>query len=202
MKAKLLPRTKPPEVRREEIMDAAQRLFLKQGVAATTIDHVAAGAEIAKGTVYLHFTSKQVLLAALGERYADRHLACIKAALAAKSERDWAGKLKVWAEANVTFYLDSIALHDMLFHEARAPTREGRIDNIIIDHLAWLLNAGTDAGAWSIDDPRFTAVFLFSGMHGIVDDAYVKEKRIAKGPVIRRLQRICFRSAGLQSDDN
>jgi AcrR family transcriptional regulator len=38
MKAKPRPRTKPPEVRREEIMDAAQRLFLKQGVAATTID--------------------------------------------------------------------------------------------------------------------------------------------------------------------
>ena len=64
------------------------------------------------------------------------------------------------------------------------------------------MNAGTDAGAWSIDDARFTAVFLFSGMHGIVDEAYVKEKRIARGRLIRRLQRICFRSAGLQSDDN
>jgi AcrR family transcriptional regulator len=202
MKAKPRPRTKPPEVRREEIMDAAQRLFLKQGVAATTIDHVAAAAEIAKGTVYLHFTSKQMLLAALGERFAEQHLACVTAALAATSERDWAGMLKAWAEASVTFYLDSIALHDMLFHEARTPTREGLTDNLVIDHLTWLLKAGTDAGAWSIDDARFTAVFLFSGMHGIVDDAYVKEKRIARGRLIKRLQRICFRSAGLQSDDN
>jgi AcrR family transcriptional regulator len=202
MKAKPRPRTKPPEVRREEIMDAAQRLFLRQGVAATTIDHVAAAAEIAKGTVYLHFNSKQTLLAALGERFAEQHLVCIKAALAATSERDWSGKLKAWAEASVTFYLDSIALHDMLFHEARAPTREGLTDNLVIDHLTWLLKAGTDAGAWSIDDARFTAVFLFSGMHGIVDDAYVKEKRIARGRLIKRLQRICFRSAGLQSDDN
>ena len=202
MKAKPRQRTKPPEVRREEIMAAAQRLLLKQGVAATTIDHVAAGAGVAKGTVYLHFTSKQTLLTALGERFAEQHLTCIEAALAARAERDWAGKLKAWAEASVTFYLDSIALHDMLFHEARAPTREGRIDNIIIDHLTWLLRAGSDAGAWSVDDARFTAVFLFSGMHGIVDDAYVKEKRIARGRLIRRLQRICFRSAGLQSDDN
>jgi AcrR family transcriptional regulator len=68
MKAKPRPRTKPPEVRREEIMDAAQRLFLRQGVAATTIDDVAAGADVAKGTVYLHFTSKQTLLAASGSR--------------------------------------------------------------------------------------------------------------------------------------
>ena len=83
MKAKIRPRTKPPQQRRDEIMDAAQRLFLKQGVAATTIDHVAAAAEIAKGTVYLHFTSKQTLLAALGERFAEQHLACVTAALAA-----------------------------------------------------------------------------------------------------------------------
>jgi AcrR family transcriptional regulator len=182
-------------------MDAAERLFLKQGVAATTIDDVAAGADVAKGTVYLHFISKQALLAALGERYARKHLACIKAALAATSEPDWAGKLKAWAEASVTFYLDSIALHDMLFHEGRAPTREGLTDNLVIDHLAGLLNAGTDAGAWSVDDARFTAVFLFSGMHGIVDDAHVKEKRIARGRLVKRLQRICFRSAGLQSGD-
>ena len=202
MKATPRPRTKPPEVRREEIMDAAQRLFLKQGVAATSIDNVAAAADVAKGTVYLHFTSKQTLLAALGERFAEQHLACITAALAAVSGQDWAGKLKAWAEASGTFYLDFIALHDMLFHEGRAPAREGLTDNLVIDDLTRLLNAGTDAGAWSIDDPRFTAVFLFSGMHGIVDDAYVKEKRIARARLIKRLQRICFRSVGLQSDDN
>jgi AcrR family transcriptional regulator len=202
MKQKLRPRTKPAEVRREEIMDAAQRLFLEQGVGATTIDHVAAGADVAKGTVYLHFASKQALLAALGDRFAEKYLACVEIALAAKSEQDWAGKLAAWAEASVTFYLDSIALHDMLFHEARAPTREGLVDNLVIDHLTSLLGAGTDAGAWSIDDARFTAVFLFSGMHGIVDDAYLKERRIVRSRLVRRLQRVCFRAAGLHSDDS
>jgi AcrR family transcriptional regulator len=201
MKQNIRPRTKPPEVRREEILDAAQRLFREQGVASTTIDHVAAAADVAKGTVYLHFASKQVLLAALGERFAEKHLACIKTALAAKSEQDWAGKLAAWAEASVTFYLDSIALHDMLFHESRAPTREGLVDNLIIDHLSRLLSAGIHAGAWSIDDVRFTAVFLFSGMHGIVDNAYLKEKRIVRSHLIRRLRRVCFRTAGLHSDD-
>jgi AcrR family transcriptional regulator len=202
MTQKVRPRTKPPEVRREEIMDAAQRLFLEQGVGSTTIDHVAAGADVAKGTVYLHFASKQSLLAALGARFAEKHLACINSALAVKSEQDWAGKLAAWAEASVTFYLDSIALHDMLFHEARAPTREGLVDNLVIDHLTSLLNAGADAGAWPIDDARFTAVFLFSGMHGIVGDAHLKEKRIVRSRLVKRLQQVCFRTAGLHSDDS
>jgi AcrR family transcriptional regulator len=204
---KIRPRTKPPEVRREEIMDAAERLFLAQGVAATTVDDVAAGADVAKGTVYLHFASRQALLAALGERFAEKHLARIKAAISARSEQDWPGKLAAWAEASVAFYLDSIELHDMLFHEARAPTREGLVDNIIIDHLAWLLNAGAAAAAWSVGDARFAAVFLFSGMHGIVDDAHLREKRIAstrlvKGRLIKRLQSACFRTVGLHSDDS
>ena len=197
---KIRPRTKPPEVRREEIMDAAERLFLAQGVAATTVDDVAAGADVAKGTVYLHFASRQALLAALGERFAERHLARIKAAISTRSEQDWAGKLAAWAEASVAFYLDSIELHDMLFHEARAPTREGLVDNLVIDHLTSLLSAGTDAGAWSIDEARFTAVFLFSGMHGIVDDACLREKRIVRSRLVKRLQRICFAAVGLPSD--
>jgi AcrR family transcriptional regulator len=199
MKAKLRPRTKPPQQRRDELMDAAQRLFLKQGVGPTTIDQITSGADVAKGTFYLHFSSKEDLLSALGEQFAGQHLSRIKTALAAVPEADWTGKLATWAEACVTFYLDSIQLHDMLFHESRAPTREGLVDNVIIDHLTLLLTAGAAAGAWSIDDPRFTAVFLFSGMHGVVDDAYLKEKRIVKGRLISRLQQICFAAVGLSS---
>jgi AcrR family transcriptional regulator len=202
MKPNARPRTKPPEVRREEIMDAAQRLFLKQGVASTTIDDVAAGADVAKGTIYLHFLSKQELLAALADRFAERHLACIKAAMAARSDQDWKGKLAAWSEACIGFYLDSVALHDMLFHEARSPARKGVADNIVIGHLEALLNAGHAAGVWSIDDARFTAVFLFSGMHGIVDDAYLNEKRIQRGRLIERLQRMSFRTVGWLSEDD
>ena len=47
------------------------------------------------------------------------------------------------------------------FHLCR-PVR-GLVDNIVIDDLFSLLEAGSAARAWSIDDPRFTAVFLFSG---------------------------------------
>ena len=197
MRRRAGPRTKPPEGRREEIMDAAERLFLAHGVASTTIDDVAAGAGGAKGTVYLHFNSRQALLLALGDRFAEQHLAVIKAAIAAKSAMDWAGKLAAWAESCVTFYLDHIELHDTLFHGAGAPSREGLVDNLIIDHLTGLLSAGLGDGAWAIDDCRFAAVFLFSGMHGVVDDAYLKEKRIFRGRLVKRLQSICFRTVGM-----
>ena len=79
--SKFRPRTKPPAERRDELMNAARRLFLKQGVAPTTIEQITSGADVAKGTFYLYFSSKEDVLAALGERFAQELLATIKAGM-------------------------------------------------------------------------------------------------------------------------
>jgi AcrR family transcriptional regulator len=193
---KLRPRTKPAEERRDELMTAAQGLFLEQGVAPTTIEQITSRADVAKGTFYLYFSSKENLIAALGERFAQAHLASIKAAIAERANDDWVGRLATWAGACADFYLNSIALHDILFYESRSPTREGLVDNIVIDHLSELLQAGGVASAWSVSDPRFTAVFLFSGLHGAVDDAVTKEKKINRGRLVKRLEQLFFRTVG------
>jgi AcrR family transcriptional regulator len=190
------PRTKPPEERRNELMDAAQGLFLKQGVGATTIEQITAEADVAKGTFYLYFASKEDVRASLGERFAQKHLQVIKTAIADGTDDDWRGKLATWIRATVTFYLDSIRLHDMLFYESRSPTREGLVDNIVIDHLADLLQAGAAAKAWSVESPRSAAVFLFSGIHAAVDDAYTKEKRVNRNRLARRLELLCLAAVG------
>ena len=194
------PRTKPPEERRDELMNAALRLFLKHGVGPTTIEQITSGADVAKGTFYLYFSSKEEVLAALGKRFAEELLAGIKAAIAAKRNEDWTGKLATWARAGVAGYLDAIRLHDVVFAGShRPPTRKGLVDNIIIDHLARLLQAGAAAGAWSIDDPRSTAIFLFGGLHGLVDDACISEKRVSRSRLAQQLEQFCLRTVGLPS---
>ncbi len=47
--------------RRKAIIDAAEAIFFKQGIENTSMDEVAQAAELSKGTVYLHFKSKDVL---------------------------------------------------------------------------------------------------------------------------------------------
>lgn len=190
------PRTKPPEERRGELMASAQKLFLKHGVAATTIDQITAGAKVAKGTFYLYFASKEEVLAALEERFAAEHLAKIRAAVDAVAPHDWKGKLGAWAAAGVGSYLDAIQLHDILFFGSRPVTREGLVDSIVIDHLEALLSAGKRAGAWQVEDCRFAAVFLFSGLHAVVDDAYSK-KRVQRERLANRLREHFFRVAGV-----
>ncbi|HEY1780960.1 MAG TPA: TetR/AcrR family transcriptional regulator [Roseiarcus sp.] len=186
------PRTKPPEERREELMSAAERLFLEQGFEPTTIEQIAVAARVAKGTFCLYFKSKDEVRLALGQRCARDHLARIEAAVGRKPLVDWKGKLSAWAAASVSFYVDSIKLHDVLFYEGRSPTREGLVDNIVITDLADMLRGGAEAGAWSIEDARSAAVFLFSGMHGAVDDAYSREEWVNRRCLAQRLEELCL----------
>jgi TetR/AcrR family acrAB operon transcriptional repressor len=55
-------------VTREQLLDAAERVFSEQGVATTTLGEVAAAAGVTRGAVYWHFRDKADLLGALCER--------------------------------------------------------------------------------------------------------------------------------------
>ncbi len=64
-------RRRRKEARPAEIIVAAMRLWNERGFAATRLEDVAAGAGIAKGTIYRYFPSKEALFeAALEERIA------------------------------------------------------------------------------------------------------------------------------------
>jgi len=47
--------------RQKAIVDAAEILFAQKGIAETTMDDIAAEAELSKGTLYLYFKSKEEL---------------------------------------------------------------------------------------------------------------------------------------------
>jgi AcrR family transcriptional regulator len=196
IRAKIQPRTKPSEERRADLMDAALKIFIEQGVAPTTIEQITAGARVAKGTFYLHFSSKEDVLAALRERYVQGLLRGIQNAIAERPADDWPGKLEAWAKASTDGYFDALPLHDVVFHEFQAHSREEHSDNILVAHLSALLDAGTAAGAWHVEDSRFTAVFLFHGYHGIVDDALVQEKRVNRPRLVKRLADQFFQAVG------
>lgn len=190
-------RTKPPEERRADLMDAALRLFLDQGVATTTIEQITVGASVAKGTFYLHFASKDDVLMALRERFVKGLLDAVDTAVSERPGHDWRGRLEAWATAIIGAYFDSIRLHDIVFHEFKPHSREKHTDNVLVKHLAGVLDGGMAAGAWRVEDSRFTAVFLFNGFHGIVDDALVMEKRVNRGRLARKLAEVFFHVVGV-----
>lgn len=175
------PRTKPSEVRRGELLDAAAKLFVAKGVEDTTVEEITVSAGVAKGTFYLYFASKHEILVALRERFVGGFLGRVHAALDACAEDDWSGRLRGWIEGAVGAYLSDYELHDVVFHEYRPQFRQMKGENIVVTELAALLAAGAKAGAWKLEDPRLTAIVLFQGLHGAVDDAIVSKEKDGEG---------------------
>lgn len=64
--------SKSAEERKEEILDAAQKLFGIKGYDATSVTDIMKEVGIAKGTLYYHFQSKEEILDAMIERIARR----------------------------------------------------------------------------------------------------------------------------------
>lgn len=66
---------KAPAVRRAELIDCAQTLFLRKGYERTTINDVIAATALSKGAFYHHFRAKEDLLEAIAARFAEQALA-------------------------------------------------------------------------------------------------------------------------------
>jgi AcrR family transcriptional regulator len=62
---------------REALLEAATRVFARQGYVATSVDEVAWEAGMTKGAVYSNFASKDDLFAAVVERHQDRRMLAI-----------------------------------------------------------------------------------------------------------------------------
>lgn len=164
------PRTKPAEVRLDELMSAAESLFLAQGVEATTINDIVARAQVAKGTFYHYFSSKNEMLDALAGRYTAQFLERLQAAVDACPADDWQARLRAWIHASVETYVQTYRTHDIVYtnhhhHERANPDR-----NAILEQLMGIIESGRAAGAWATLQPRIVALLIYSGVHGATDD--------------------------------
>jgi TetR/AcrR family acrAB operon transcriptional repressor len=53
---------------RDNILDAAEQLFVEQGVSRTTLQHIATAAGVTRGAIYWHFDDKGALFTAMMDR--------------------------------------------------------------------------------------------------------------------------------------
>ncbi|MBA8879850.1 TetR/AcrR family transcriptional regulator [Phyllobacterium myrsinacearum] len=171
MKQTIRPRTKPSEVRRQELMDAAATLFIEQGIEATTIESITSRADVAKGTFYHYFSTKNEILEALRTAFSEGFLDRVGAAVETCPAGDHVARLKQWLISGVSIYLAEYKLHDVVFHQHGRRMRYRAEKNAVVGQLADLLAAGARDGAWTVQDIEFVSVVVYQGFHGAVDDA-------------------------------
>ena len=135
----------PRAVREQQMLDAAVQMFSVNGYHETSMDAIAAQAEISKPMLYLYYGSKEELFAACLDRELTRFVDTVRADINfAQSPRD----LLRNAVLSFMTYIDrNRASWIVLYTQATSSqafaqtVREGR--EKIIDLVARLLSAGT-----------------------------------------------------------
>lgn len=161
------PRTKPAEERLDDLMNAAEKLFLSKGFINTTVSEIVLSADVAKGTFYHYFQSKNDIIDALRTRYMDWYLENIKKALI--SPTNATQKLKAWCENSIKYYVEKREVHDMLFHDeyhGRNNTHEQRA----IEQIKEILALGEKNKEWQPLPPNLMATIIYHSMHAAVDN--------------------------------
>jgi TetR/AcrR family transcriptional repressor of nem operon len=189
------PRRQPPDVRREQILDAAQQVLLRRGPAAATMAEVADAASLAKGTVYLYFASKAELLAGLRARYFERLTAMLRGPAGTRSGAPpaVADRIRALVAASYDFALANHELHHVLFHEAGL----GGHDTFARAHdaVAELVAAGAASGELDVPDPALATDFVLHGLHGILVAA-THRPRSQRGQLVDGVTRLVCGALG------
>jgi AcrR family transcriptional regulator len=147
--------------RRQRILRATQRLLHRYGPSKTTIADIAREAEIAVGTVYLEFASKDEILSELST---GQHRAVLEAmrAAAAQESRPYRDRVCAVFNARVALFLDlaDAGAHACdLLHCPSRPVQEARERFLDEERalLSELLRSGTRAGELDVLDPGLAA---------------------------------------------
>lgn len=162
------PRFKPADVRINELMDAAESLFLEKGFDATTVSDIVARAGVAKGTYYHYFAAKPDIYEALRHRYMEWFLSQTQQAMDACAAGDADARLAAWCDRSVTAYTEKQELHDVLFHQGFHQQGNDH-ENAVLNQLLALIAEGEKHSHWQVAYPDITAMIIYHGMHAAVD---------------------------------
>jgi AcrR family transcriptional regulator len=177
---------------REELVEAAARLFTKQGFHATSVDAVADAAGYTKGAVYSNFASKEDLFFAVYERRVDRRVKEIEATLAG-GDTAYAGMEKLIAgleqrhdESWLAVFFEFWA-HVLRHQELRQRFAEQhrRIVKPIADGLGRI---AAERGERLPDDPMKLATARYAATTGLQLERLTQPQLVDEGLSLRMLR--------------
>jgi AcrR family transcriptional regulator len=162
---------------RDEILEAAARLFARYGFKKTSVDDVAAAAHIGKGSVYLHFASKEELFSEVVRQASHRTLEALAAAV--KGARSPGAKVRAFVATKRTAVARLAAeyhVRDGTILELLPAASAHRQADDAREHalLADVLREGNASGAFAVADPDRLATGIIACLTGLDTSSVVK----------------------------
>ncbi len=163
-------------VRREAFLDVAQRLVETKGYEEMSIQDLLEELEASKGAFYHYFDSKQALLEAVVERFADGAIAALAPFLNDPNLPALRKLERVFAIARSKAQQKELvlAIMEVWNSDSNAIVRE-KLRRMTVRRIVPLLSEvvrqGVDEGAFSVVSPDETAMVLVALMQGFQEQA-------------------------------
>ncbi len=157
---------------KDAILDATDRLLARFGYRKMTVEDIAAEAGIGKGTVYLHFSSKEEVVLSHVDRIVDRLKEKLKEI--ARSNSPAAERLRLMLLTRVLFRFDSIQHYTQSLNDLLAALRPGLLARRAVyfeeeaEIFAEVLSSGRQSGELSFADEHSTAYALLQATNGLL----------------------------------
>src|SRR5215204_5343820 len=157
---------------KDAILDATDRLLARFGYRKMTVEDIAVEAGIGKGTIYLHFSSKEEVVLSHIDRIVERLNARVQEI--ARSEAPAADRLRLMLLTRVLFRFDSIQHYTQSLNDLLAALRPGLLRrraqyfDAEAQIFADVLRAGRAAGELDFDDEQGTAHALLQATNGLL----------------------------------
>lgn len=162
----------PKEAVKDSILDATDRLLARFGYRKMTVEDIAAEAGIGKGSIYLHFSSKEEVVLSHIDRIVDRLRERLKQI--AHSDATAAERLRLMLLTRVLFRFDSIQHYTQSLNDLLAALRPGLLRRRAqyfqaeAQIFAALLTEGRESGEFSFEDEHATAHALLQATNGLL----------------------------------
>ncbi|MEH2202085.1 TetR family transcriptional regulator [Nostoc sp.] len=148
----------------ERILDAAEEVLRRYGLAKATVVDVARFLEVSHGTIYRHFPSKAALRDAVAERWLHR----VSTPLAAIAQEPGSAKERLhrWFQQLMTLKRQKVLKEPELFATYSAITQEAR--GVVEAHVtellrqvAQIIESGISTNEFRVTDPQVAAKAVF-----------------------------------------
>lgn len=171
-------RQKEKEDRKERILASAREVFFEVGTGRSTVEAIAARAQVAKGTVYLYFETKETILAHLLLEGLDMLSRYLAEAFDESVPRGGEARVRRLAAAYYDFYQQKPDYFRLMMAFDRGQFRESvsaevyeQILRRSLRSLSWVVNAtqqGMDEGQFVPGDARQQTSMLWAALNGVL----------------------------------